>query len=107
MPARTLNDFFAGFFYGQIETGLEAKVENTRQNDRRKSIRREVSRRKGEITTIEVEGKEDKEQEVTVRHETAPQTKEKSTWSWYEEFAAEESETYITKKKKRKPKQGK
>jgi hypothetical protein len=35
----------------------------TKQNDRRKGIRREVSRRKGEITTIEVEGKEDKEQE--------------------------------------------
>ena len=106
MPARTLNDFFAGFFYGQIETGLEAKMENTRQNDRRKGIRREVSRRKGEITTIEVEGKEDKEQEVTVRHETAPQTKEKSTWSWHEEFTVEWSETLITRKKKKHPEKG-
>jgi hypothetical protein len=81
-------------------------MENTRQNDRRKGIRREVSRRKGEITTIEVEGKEDKEQEVTVRHETAPQTKEKSTWSWYEEFTVEWSETLITRKKKKQPEKG-
>jgi len=28
-------------------------------------------------------------------------------WSWYEEFAAELSETYVTKKKRGKPKQGK
>jgi len=82
-------------------------MENTRQNDRRKGIRREVSRRKSEITTIEVEGKkEDKEQEVTVRHETAPQTKEKSTWSWHEEFAVEWSETLITRKKKKHPEKG-
>jgi hypothetical protein len=81
-------------------------MENTRQNDRRKGIRREVSRRKGEITTIEVEGKEDKEHEVTVRHETAPQTKEKSTWSWHEEFTVEWSETLITRKKKKHPGKG-
>jgi hypothetical protein len=28
-------------------------------------------------------------------------------WSWYEEFAAELSESYITNKKRGKPKQGK
>jgi hypothetical protein len=106
MPARTLNDFFAGFFYGQIDTDLEVKMANTKQNDRRKDIRREISRRKGDITTIEVEGKEDKEREVTVRHETAPQTKEKSTWSWHEEFAVEWSETLITRKKKKHPEKG-
>ena len=43
MPARTLNDFFAGFFYGQIKADLEGKKANTRQNDRRKGIRREGS----------------------------------------------------------------
>jgi hypothetical protein len=81
-------------------------MENTRQNDRRKGIRREVSRRKGEITTIEVEGKEDKEHEVTVRHETAPQKREKSTWSWHEEFIVEWSETLITRKEKKHPGKG-
>ena len=79
---------------------------NIRQNDRRKGVRREISRRKGDVTTIEVEGKEDKEHEVTVRHEIAPQTKEKSTWSWHEEFAVEWSETLITMKKKKHPEKG-
>jgi hypothetical protein len=79
---------------------------NIRQNDRRKGIRREISRRKGDITTIEVEGREDKEQAVTVHHETAPQTKEKSTWSWHEEFVVDWSETLITRKKKKHPEKG-
>jgi hypothetical protein len=39
MPARTLNDFFAGFFYGQSKADLEVKKADTRQNDRRKGIR--------------------------------------------------------------------
>ena len=106
MPARTLNDFFAGFFYGQIKADLEVKKANTRQNDRRKDIRRESSRRKGDIKTIKIEGKGDKEQEVTVHHETAPQMKEKSTWTWHEEFAVEWSEAFITKKRKKHPKKG-
>ena len=79
---------------------------NTKQNDRRKDIGREISQRKGDITTIEVEEKEDKEREVNVRHETSPQTKEKSTWSWHEEFAVEWSETLITRKKKKHPEKG-
>ena len=33
---------------------------NTRQNDRRKSIRRESTRRKGDINTIKIEGKKTK-----------------------------------------------
>jgi hypothetical protein len=106
MPAGTLNDFLAGFFYGQIVADLEVKMANTRQDDRRKGVRRETSRRKGDITTIEVEGKEDKEQKVAVRHEIAPQTKEKSTWSWHEEFAVEWSETLIARKKKKHPGKG-
>jgi hypothetical protein len=64
MPARTLNDFFAGFFYSQTKADLEISMANTRQNDRRKSIRRESSRRKTDIKTIKIEGKEDNEQEV-------------------------------------------
>ncbi len=40
MPARTLNDFLAGFFYGQSG---DIKMANTRQNDRRKGIRKEAN----------------------------------------------------------------
>ena len=63
MPARTLNDFFAGFFYGQIKVDLEVKKANTRQNDLRKGIRREGSRRKGDVRTIKIEGKRTKNRE--------------------------------------------
>jgi hypothetical protein len=34
---------------------------NTRQNDRRKGIKRESSRRRADIKTIKIEGKENKE----------------------------------------------
>jgi hypothetical protein len=81
-------------------------MSNTGQNDRRNGIRGESSRRKGDIKPIKIEGEGDKEQEVTVRHETAPQTKEKSTWGWHEEFAIEWSETFITNKKKKYSKKG-
>ena len=82
---------------------------NTGQNDRRKGTRREGNRRKTDIRTIKTERKEDKEQEVTVRRKSAPQTEEKSTWSWHEEheeFAVVWSETFLTKKKGKKPKKG-
>ena len=79
---------------------------NIRQNDRRKGIRRESSRRKTDIKTIQIEGKEDKEQEVSVHPETAPQKKAGSVWSWHEEFAVEWSETFLTKKRKKHPKKG-
>ncbi len=79
---------------------------NTRQNDRRKGIRRQSSRRKTDIKTIKIEGKEDKEQEVTVRRETAAQKKAGSVWRWQEEFAVEWSETFLTKKRKKHPRKG-
>jgi len=69
----------------------------TLQNDRRKSNRRQNHRRKGNIETIKIGGQGDKGQEVTVRYETAPQRKEKSTFSWFEEFTIEWSETFISK----------
>ena len=106
MPARTLNDFFAGFFYSQIKADLEVRVANTRQNDQRKSIRKEVSRRKTDIKTIKIEGKEDKEQELTVRPETALQKKAGSVWNWHEEFLVEWSESFLTKKRKKHPRKG-
>ncbi|OGP79559.1 MAG: hypothetical protein A2V86_02795 [Deltaproteobacteria bacterium RBG_16_49_23] len=63
-------------------------------------------RRDDNIKTIKIEKKEDKEQEVTVRNETVPQRKEKSTLSWFEEFAIEWSEIYIPEKHKRNPQGG-
>jgi len=69
---------------------------------------RRGNRRKGDIKKITIQGERDKEQEVVVRHDVVPEKKASSVWSWYEEFAVELSETYITTKKKRgKPKQGK
>ncbi len=106
MPARTLNDFFAGFFYGQIEADLEVRMANTRQNDRRKGIGRESGRRKTDIKTIKIEEKEDKEQEVTVHPETALRKKAGSAWAWREEFAVEWSETFLTKRRKKPPRKG-
>jgi len=77
---------------------------NTRQNDRREGSRRESIRRKGDIRVIEVRGKEDKGQEVNVRHETPPQKKAGTVWSWHEEFTAEWSETLITREREKYPK---
>ena len=79
---------------------------NTRQNDRRKGIRKESSRRKTDTKTIKIEGKEDKEQEVTVRRETAAPKKAGSVWSWHEEFRVAWSETFLTKKRKKHPRKG-
>ena len=72
-----------------------------RRDDGGEGIGMQSSRRKGNIETIKIAGEGDKGQEVTVRHETAPQRKEKSTFSWFEEFAIEWSETLVRKKKKK------
>jgi hypothetical protein len=79
----------------------------TKGGDSRKGNRRQRGRRKGDTDKITIRGEGDKEHEVVVRHEAVPEKKASSVWSWYEEFAAELSETYITKKKEGKPKQGK
>jgi len=47
---------------------------------------------------IKIGGGVDKGQEVTVHYGTAPQRKEKSTFSWFEEFTMEWSETLILEK---------
>jgi len=96
MPARTLNDFFAGFFYGQRKAGLEVKMAMTGESDRRKGNRRQGTRKRGDIKITRIGG--DKEQEVTVCHETVSGRKEISIWGWHEEFAIAWSETFITKK---------
>jgi len=75
----------------------------TRRGNRRKGNRRQSGRRKGDIEKTTIRGEREKEQEVVVRHEAVPEKKAGSVWSWHEEFAAELSETYITKKKRGKP----
>ena len=79
----------------------------TKGGDSRKGNRRQSGRRKGDTDKITIRGERDKEHEVVIRHEAVPEKKASSVWSWYEEFAAELSETYITKKKRGKPKQRK
>jgi len=44
---------------------------------------------------------------TVAHHEAVPEKKVGSVWSWYKEFTAELNETYITKGKTGKPKQGK
>jgi len=70
------------------------------KGDRRKGIRRQSGRRKGDIEKIKIEGERDKKEEVIVRHEAVPPKKAGSVWSWHEEFAAEWSETFTKKRKK-------
>ena len=72
----------------------------TKRGDRRKRIGRQSGRRKGDIEKITIREGEGKEEEVAVHREAVPQKKASSVWSWYEEFAAEWSETFITKRKK-------
>ena len=78
----------------------------TRQSDRRKGMRRQSTRRKGDIKSIKIKWERDKEQEVTIRHEGVPQKKGSSVWSGHEEFTREWSETFTTKKRKKIEKKG-
>jgi hypothetical protein len=98
MPARTLNDFFAGFFYGQSKEDLEVKMEVAGQNDWRKSDKRQSHRRKGNIGIMKIGEEGDRGQEITVRYKTVPRRKDESTFSWFEEFTIEWSETFICEK---------
>ena len=71
------------------------------------AVTKRGDRGKGDVQKITIRGERDKEQEVIVRHEAVPEKKAGSVWNWYEEFTAELSETFVTKKKKGKAKQGK
>lgn len=76
----------------------------TRREDRRTGIRRQRGRRKGDTGKIKFEGEEDKEHEVNVRHEAVSEKKATSVWIWheeFEEFVAEWSEGFISKKRKK------
>jgi hypothetical protein len=94
MPARTLNDFFAGFFYNQIKADLEVKMLITKQK----------GQRKGDVKKVRVEGGSNQEKEVIVHHETVPRRRGRSTWNWHEEFTLEWNKNFTTKNKKRNPK---
>jgi len=80
MPARTLNDFFAGFFYGQIRVDLEVKRGKPLQEGEEK------------VKEIKVEGEWEKEKEVTVRHENV--SLKWKTWN-HEDFSPEWNKTYL------------
>ncbi len=73
----------------------------TKRGDKRKGIRRQSGQRKADIEKIKLERERDKEQEVTVHHETVPPKKATSVWSWHEEFIAEWSDSLISKKRKK------
>jgi len=80
MPARTLNDFFAGFFYGQIRVELEVRMAISLQKDR------------GKVNQIKVKGKYEKEKEVIVHHEIgSPKWK---TWN-HDDFLQDWQENYL------------
>ena len=68
------------------------------ENDRRRGNRGQRHRRKTNMDPIKIGGEVDKGQEVTVHCGTALQRKEKPTFSWFEEFTMEWSETFILKK---------
>ena len=85
MPARTLNDFFAGFFMGEMKGNLQLEMEFT--------FRKSHGTGLGEVKTIKVEEKRDEEKEVMVRYGIVPP--KWKTWN-YEDFSREWNKTYFT-----------
>jgi len=79
MPARTLKDFFAGFFYAGIRARQEVGIVITYKGQGN-----------GDVKKIKVEG--DKEKEVTVRHEDVPL--KWKTWN-DEDFSREWNKAYL------------
>jgi len=61
-------------------------------------------RGRGDLKIIRVEGEEQQAREVIVHHESVPRREERSTWRWQEEFAVEWSESFITRKRKKRSK---
>jgi len=79
MPARTLNDFFAGFFYGQIRVDLEVKMAIPLQKGQEK------------VKQIKVQGEWGKEKSVIVCHEiVSPKWK---TWN-HDNFSRDWKKNY-------------
>ena len=69
MPARTLNDFFAGFFYAGFRARQEVGMVMTYKRQG-----------KGGVKVIKVEGGREKEKEVIVRHEIV--SSKRKTWNY-------------------------
>jgi hypothetical protein len=64
------------------------------ENSRRKSD-------KGSVDPIRIVWARDHEQEIAIRRKTAPASKRKSAFHWFEEFTMEWSETFIPRIKKK------
>jgi len=79
MPARTLNDFFAGFFYGQIGVDLEVKMAFPLQKGQ------------GKVKQIKVEGECEKEKKVIAHHEIGSPKWE--TWN-HDDFSRDWQKNY-------------
>jgi len=86
MPARTLNDFFAGFFYADIRARQEVGM-----------VIMCKGQGNGGMKKIKVEGGREKEKEVIVRHEIV--SSKRKTWN-DDDFPREWNKTYFTKKRK-------
>jgi hypothetical protein len=94
MPARTPNDFLAGFFMA-AEKDVELDMTIIPGNNCRRSNRRQNHRREGNLESIKVGVDLDEAREVIVHYSTAPQRKHKTTFTWFEEFTMEWTETFI------------
>ena len=84
MPARTLNDFFAGFFVAEIKADVEVKMTTALWKSQRNGF--------GDAKTIKGEGKREKGEEVRVQRGVVPP--EWNAWD-YEGFSRQWSKTYL------------
>jgi hypothetical protein len=83
MPARTLNDFFAGFFYAGIRARREVTMVTTGKGQGNNGVK-----------VIKVEGGREKEREVIVcREVVSPKWKR---WN-HDNFSRGWNKTYFTK----------
>jgi hypothetical protein len=80
MPARTLNDFFAGFFY-RHESRLEVKME----------IALDKGQTNSGVKVIKAEGEREEEKEVIVRREMV--SLKWKTWN-YDNFSHDWNKNY-------------
>jgi hypothetical protein len=85
MPARTLNDFLAGFFITEIRVGLEVKMTI--------ALRKSQGNGFGDAETIKVEGRRDNGKEVRVYRGIFPP--KWNAWN-HEGFSREWSKTYLS-----------
>ncbi len=63
-----------------------------------------TDKEKGYEVKIETEQEQPKERQITIDQQSSTLTKVSSIWSWHQEFAAQWSETFVTKTDKKNPK---